>query len=363
MRVAIIHPFLFRYARGIERFTYNLANALARRDVNVHLLTWHWQNPLRIDVLDPRVRVKIFPTPRYFAARFMVPFYTWDLLTSQYDFVWIFFAGYGEAEALTLARRQKFGIVFHYPYEQVPHRYREFEKFRLIDRAAQIVSVSRHVADGVREFCRRDSTIIYYGIDSDRFAPNMQARTDVRASLQIALDAPWLISAAALEERKGIQWVLRALPRVLREFPKTRYIVLGDGPHRAALEQLRQELNVAASVDLIGAQENIVPWFQAADLSLILARGEASSLSALESLACGTPVIASCHPPFDELIESSYGIQADEEDSQAVAEAILGLLRDPARRHAMSEAGRARVVADFSWDRAAEIYLQLARSK
>src|SRR2546423_1389729 len=147
MRVAFIHPFLYRYPRGIERYTISLANALARTGVEVHILTWRWPQPVQIDTLDPQVQVHLMPTSRYYAARAVVPFYAWDLLRHAYDFVWIFFAGYGEAQALGLARRMPFGIVFHYPFAEVPHRYDEFRRHRLAQRATLLVSVSQFVAD------------------------------------------------------------------------------------------------------------------------------------------------------------------------------------------------------------------------
>lgn len=353
MRIAFIHPFLFRYARGIERYTFNLANALAAQGVEVSLLTWRWQSPIQIDTLDVRVRVHTFPTARYFAAQAVVPFYVWHLLRQRYDFVWIYFADYGEAETLRFAPRQKFGIVFHYPFPQVPHRYHSFQRTGLAQRATQVVSVSRFVADGVRESLGRESVVIHHGVDALRFAPDPQARVRVRESLGLAPDAPLLVTAAALEERKGMQWVLRALPRVIERFPNVRYFVLGEGPHRAVLEQLARDLPIAAHVRFLGAQADVVPYLQAADVSLILARGEASSLSALESLACGIPVIAARQPPFDELISSEYGVMVDENDTNAVADALIDLLRDPARRARMGAAGRARVLADFTWEQVA----------
>src|SRR5260370_17935723 len=118
LRVTFIHPFLFRYARGIERYTFNLANELARRGVEVHLVTWKWPQPLKIDEIDSSIRIHRLPTSRYFAAKAIVPFYLWHLLRHRYDFVWIAFAGYGEAEALRLSRIQPFRILFHYPLPQ-----------------------------------------------------------------------------------------------------------------------------------------------------------------------------------------------------------------------------------------------------
>jgi glycosyltransferase involved in cell wall biosynthesis len=363
LRVALIQPFLFRYARGIERYTFSLANALAERGVEVHLLTWKWSQPLKIDQIDSRVRVHLLPTSRYFAARAIIPFYARHLSKQAYDFVWIAFAGYGEAESLKLARKQPFGIVFHYPLAQVPHRYREFQRYGLAQRAAQIVSVSEYVADGVREFFGRESKVIHHGVDAERFKPDEEARRTKRKELSVEVDAPLLVTAAALEERKGIQWVLRALPKILESFPEAIYLVLGGGDYRGALEKLASDLRIEERVRFLGEQEDVTPFYQAADISLILSRGEASSLSALESLACEVPVIAARRPPFDELIKDEYGVLVEEEDAAALSLVVERLLENSSDRRAMGQRGRAYVKEHFTWERAAEGYIRVMESK
>jgi glycosyltransferase involved in cell wall biosynthesis len=361
LRVALIQPFLFRYARGIERYTFNLANALTDRGVEVHLITWKWTQALKIDEIDSRVRIHPLPTSRYFAARAIIPFYVRHLSKQAYDFVWIAFAGYGEAESLRLARNQPFGIVFHYPLKQAPHRYREFQRYGLAERAAQIVSVSQYVADGVREFFGRESKVIHHGVDAKRFKPDEAVRRAKRKELGIG-EAPLLVTAAALEERKGIQWVLRALPKIRERFPGTTYLVLGGGSYRGALEKLASDLGVEERVRFLGEQEDVTPFYQAADVSLILSRGEASSLSALESLACEVPVIAARRPPFDELVRDEYGMLVDEEDANEVAGVVESLLGNPAQRKAMGERGCAYVREHFTWERAAEEYVRVMES-
>jgi phosphatidylinositol alpha-1,6-mannosyltransferase len=359
MRVAFIHPFLYRYPRGIERYTINLANALAQAGTNVDIVTWRWPQPIQIDALAPAVRVHLMPTSRYYAARAVVPFYTWHLLTHTYDFVWIFFAGYGEAGALRLRPKQPFGVVFHYPFDEVPHRYAEFRRHDLIARAAQVVSVSRLVADGVAEQLGRASAVIQHGVDTRRFAPDPDARAEVRQSLRLDPDTSLIVTAAALEQRKGVQRVLQALPHIRRQLPDVAYAILGDGPYRAVLERLAGELGVADCVHFLGARADIAPFYQAADLSAILAHGEASSLVALESLACGVPVIAADWRPFDELIDGDDGIRVPAEDARQVAQATVDLLRNPARRRAMGARGRARILRVFQWDQVASQYLRL----
>lgn len=359
MRAAFVHPFLFRYARGIERYTFNLANALARQNVQVDILTWRWDKPIQTDALDTWVRVWVMPTARYFAAQAVVPFYLNQLRRGRYDYVWIFFAGYGEAEALALARGQRFGIVLHYPYEQVPHRYREFRRYGLAKRAADIVAVSRYVADGAREALGRASTVIHHGVDTSRFKPDAMVRARVRGEWGTAPGAPLLVTAAALEERKGMQYVLAALPAVREEFPDVRYVIAGEGPYRGALEAQIQALGLGGCVELRGAQADTAPLYQAADAALILARGEASSLTALEAMACELPVIAARRQPLDELVTPECGVLVEETDAGQVSAAIRALLASPEQRREMGRAGRERVRNEFTWERAAEQYAAL----
>lgn len=362
MRLAFVHPFLFRYARGIERFTFSLSNALSRAGADISILTWRWPQPIMIGEFDPAVKVRQIPVPRYYAAQAVVPFYVWHLLRQRYDFVWICFAGYGEAGALRWLPRQRFGIIFHYPLWQVPHRYNEFKRFNLISRARPIVAVSQYVADGVREFCGRDSAVIPHGVDANWFKPDALMRDRVRRDLNLPPEAPLLLSAAALEERKGIQHVLRALPAVIARWPQTNYLVVGDGDYRLPLEQLAQTLGVAGQVAFLGAQADVRPYYQAADVAVTLARGEASSLATLEAMACALPVIVADRPPFDELVDPAVGLTVAEADERQVAQAILALLDQPTRRQALGANGRRKIVEEFTWPRAAARYLNLLNS-
>lgn len=349
-------------ARGIERYLYQLANALAACNVQVEILTWRWENPIQMDVLDPRVRVRILPTSRYFAAQAIVPFYVWHFTKEKYDYVWIFFAGYGEAEALALVPGQRFGIVLHYPYEQVPHRYREFKRYGLASRAADIVSVSQAVANGAREAFGRTSQVIPHGIDTAQFQPASESRERLRRQLGLPEHFTILLTVAALEERKGIQYVIQALPIVRKQFPDLVYIVLGEGAWRDSLNTQIKGLNLEASVQLPGVREDVVAYYQAADVFILLSRGEALPFAPLEAMACELPVLCSAHAPFDQLIEPAFGIMVDEQDSERVAETILALLKQPEQRRKMGKAGRAKICAEFVWHQVAAHYLNLMKA-
>jgi glycosyltransferase involved in cell wall biosynthesis len=360
MRLAFIHPFLFRFPRGIERFLFRLANALAGAGADVDILTWRWPDPVPIDSFDRRVRIKTLPTPRYFAARCAVPLYAYHLLRERYDFVWIFFAGYGEAESLALAsalREIRYGVTLHYPYAQVPHRYHEFRRLGCIRRARRVVSTSRFVADGVRQAFGLDSSIIGTGVDAARFRPLPEEKPRIRRELGLRADAPVLLSVAALESRKGIQHVLKALPAIRSGHPGVQYLVVGDGPFRQELEGQVRELGLEGAVRMVGATANVLPYYQAADVFVLLSHGEAAPIAPLEAMAAELPVVVARQPPFDEVVSDECGIMVAEQEPAEVARVVGGLLSDEARRKAAGLAGRRRVCASYTWEQIARQYL------
>lgn len=362
MKLAILHPFQLELARGIERFTWSLGCTFARRGLEVDLLTWQSQHPIVWGELPPGMRIRQVPGLRYFMSRIAIPFYFGWLAKERYDWVMLYFAGYGEAEAMTLLRRfrpQKYCVVFHFPRQQVPHRYAEFERFGLARGADRLVAVSRFVKNGVEVQFGKPCSVIPVGVDTDVFSPSAALRTASRERLGMRSDTPQLVTLAALEERKGIQWVIRAIPRLLGDFPDLHYHVLGEGAYRQALEGEIRQHGLADRVHLIGNTTDVVSYLAAADVSCLLSVGEAFPLTLVESMAMELPVITSRHPPYDDLVTPEWGVTVDETDIGAVAREIGALLRDPECRRTLGQAGRQQVMDHYTWPRAADEYVRL----
>lgn len=367
MKIAFIHPFLYRYARGIERYTVNLASSLIDDGHQVDIITWRWSERLLWAELNQQVNVYSLPTSRYFAASFAGPLIAWHLLNNFYDVVVVYFAEYGEASSFRLlkmlGRQPRFTIVLHFPYSQVPHRYHSLVRSGLVRSAQQVVAVSRFVADDARSILGRNSAVISHGVDVAHFAPNPVRRAEIRRQWDIPLEAPLLLSIAALEERKGMQWMLQALPEVARQWPYVRYIIVGDGPLESELRERTEKLGVQTLIRFVPATPNVLPFYQAADLFVILARGEASSLVSLEALACEVPVLASKHPPFDELICSDWGRQVDETSPEAIVSVIAELIPDTEKRREMGRQGRNYILSEHTWPIIANQYSTLLSDK
>ncbi len=232
LRWAFIHPFQLRSQRGIEVYLWELASALAQSGVDVDILTW--AGPLEVPAyVFPQVKVKRVPSVRYYQHWFAIPFYVWQLAKNHYDHVFVHFADYGEGPALNLLQRitdVPFSVVFHFPPSLVPHRYRGFERWGFHKSAAHLIAVSQATAKEVEGWAQRPCDVIGHGVDTERFKPDMAVRERTRRELGISPDASVLISVAALEERKGMQWVIQAMPKVLERKANVHYWILGDEP-------------------------------------------------------------------------------------------------------------------------------------
>jgi glycosyltransferase involved in cell wall biosynthesis len=352
---------MFRYTRGIERFTWELSAALARNGVEIDILTWDEHNPLNWGEVPPNVAVKKVPRFRYFMALAAAPYYAAWMIRRRYDWTLFFFAGYGEGYAVRILRwfhSFRYCLVFHFPVELVPHRFDEFARHKLQERATLLIGVSALVANGAGARFGRECVVIPNGVDPARFARSLSTRDTVREQLGISKHAPVLITLAALEERKGIQWVIRAVARLQRHFPEITYLVVGSGPHRAALQDESLRLGLQKHIKFLGARTNVVELLDASDIGCLLSRGEAFGIALLEFMAMELPVVTSSRPPFSEFVQPQWGRLVDEEDSGQVVEVLASLLRDPAQRSSMGKAGREYVLHAYTWDCIAQQYLQ-----
>ena len=361
-RWGFIHPFQLRLQRGIEVYLWNLASALAQEGTEVDFLTW--AGPLDIPDYARISRMKLHrvPSVRYFQSQFSVPYYIYWLLKGGYQHVFVHFAGYGEGAALKLARLFRptpFSVVFHFPPSLVPHRYREFKRWGFQRDAKYLIAVSQATAREVEGWAGRPCQVIGHGVDTQRFHPDTLLRAQMRQELGINSNASVLISAAALEERKGIQWVIRAMPKVLEKMPNTCYLILGDGPYREELAEQARKLNLNQRVMFLGFKKNVAPYLCASDVALLLSKGEASSVSLLEYAASGLPVLTSPYSPFPELVRPDWGRMVPEQDGEQLSRAILELLSDAGLRARWGMCARAWVSKNHVWHQVARQYMEL----
>jgi glycosyltransferase involved in cell wall biosynthesis len=172
-------------------------------------------------------------------------------------------------------------------------------------------------------------TVLRNGVDTSAFVP--QERAAARAAL--GLKGPLLISVGALIERKGHHHTIAAL----KLLPEVSLVILGEGPECKRLEALAASLGVAERVRFAGARPHaeLFAWYSAADASVLASSREGWANVLLESMACGTPVVASNIAGNPEVVrEPAAGLIMRETSGEGIAEAVRALLAAPPPRAA-----------------------------
>lgn len=223
-------------------------------------------------------------------------------------------------------------------------------------RAAASIGVCAALVDVLREWQipQERLHVMRNGVDLERFRPVPQ--DTVRTELGLK-GAPLLVSVGYLVERKGHHIAIDALARLLPAFPKARLIVIGDGEERDNLRTLCKRLGVEDRVSFTGALPNaeLFRWYSAADVMILASSREGWANVLLESMACGTPVVATRIWGTPEVVaEDVAGRLVDQRDGGAFADAIRLLLS------AYPDRSRVRAYAEkFSWQNTTNAQLAL----
>ena len=192
--------------------------------------------------------------------------------------------------------------------------------------------------------------IISNGIEVERFAANQDVDR-LRARLGLGDDEPVVGIVAMLRPEKAHEVFLRSAAQVLAQVPTARFLIVGEGPERPRLEALAKTLGIAARVHFVGARQDVPALVHLFDVAVLSSRPvvETLSVSVLEYLAAGKPVVATRVGSLPELIEDGRtGFLVEPGDWQALAERIVRLLHDRALADRMGQAGQDMVRAQYT---------------
>jgi glycosyltransferase involved in cell wall biosynthesis len=224
------------------------------------------------------------------------------------------------------------------------------------------IVLSDHVGRFVEEHGRvprSRQTRIYYGLDPQPFeaaAAAPEQRMATRASLGIAADEVVFTCVARFAPQKAHDVLLRGFAAARsRTSTRLRLLLVGDDPFgdgRVRAEALARELDLGSSALFAGIRRDVPQLLAASDVFAMTSLWEGLGLVFLEAMATGIPVLATRVSAVPEVvIDGVTGVLVPPRDAEAVAEAMLALAADPARRRALGAAGRARVREHFGLER------------
>ena len=231
--------------------------------------------------------------------------------------------------------------------------------FRFVERGlAHLADRIVTITDSLRRFTIESVGVpeakvetIHYGLDELPEAWGVNPQDDVPTGARV------LLAVARLTPQKGIDVAVRALAALPDD---TVLVVLGEGPERARLEALAQELDVGRRVFLPGRVPDVAAWLSRATMLVHPARWEGFGLGVLEAMLAGLPVVATSVSSLPELVvDGDTGLLVQPDDPSALGLGIARALEEPTR---LGAAGRERARREFSVARMADRTAQLYRS-
>jgi glycosyltransferase involved in cell wall biosynthesis len=178
--------------------------------------------------------------------------------------------------------------------------------------------------------------------------------------------APRAIFVGRLAPEKGLDTLITAWPRVRARFPAAQLALVGEGPHRAALEGLAGSLGLplgpSGAIELPGSSPDSMGALRGADLFVLPSREEGMSIALLEAMALGIPVVATSIDGNQRLIDDrENGLLVPPDDPESLASAIIEQWENIDRAVQMGLAARRRVEQQFSIEAVAREHLALFR--
>lgn len=161
-----------------------------------------------------------------------------------------------------------------------------------------------------------------------------------------------LLAVGSLTEEKGYDVVLRALPTIVSSHPDVELVFIGDGPLKASLQALANDLNVASHVRFIGVVADVRPWLRKATLLVAPSLSEGLGMAVVEAMAMECPVVASRVGGLVEVVvhgETGFLVEAGR--VPLLAQQVVELLSSPEERVRLGANGSRHVQANFTRDR------------
>ena len=248
--------------------------------------------------------------------------------------------------------------VYAFPFHDYLSR-RRFRLYVLLERiAARLCDVMVGDSESVRARGLKFRVtspdrirVIHMGVDTDRFDAGKYRgeRAAIRTELGLQSGAVVVGAVARMVPDKGLDCFLRAMALIAKRHADVQGLLIGGGPLRGELEELRRSLNLDGRVVFAGHCTDVPRVLSAMDVFMLPTRREGFGVAFAEAMSMGVPVVGSRIAPLAEIIEEGRtgcmaGVDAPEEFARAVCE----LLDRPERRRSMGDTGRRHVVEKLS---------------
>ena len=210
------------------------------------------------------------------------------------------------------------------------------------------------VSDAVKKFliqCRNITPekilTIRYGIDIDKY--NKSDGVQKRKEIEIDQHTFLVGVVARLSEQKGHTYLIDAVSEIIREFPKTKFLFIGDGPLRSQLEDKVSSLQLKSVINFLGSRSDVPELLNAIDLFVLPSLYEGLPNVVLEAMACHKAIVASAVDGTPEaIIHNESGLLVPPKNPNALAKSIMKIISSNDLKSRLEIGARKRAEEEFS---------------
>ncbi len=226
----------------------------------------------------------------------------------------------------------------------------------------RVICVSEAVRQVVLERERLDPSrtlVVHNGVEPS--SNNKFDRSEARLELGFQSDKLLVGMVSNLNRSiKGVSYFLDAIPHILKSVPSARFVIFGRGKEEPALREQARSLQIEECLVFAGFRSDIERFYTAMDLSVLTSLSEGLSISLLESMNHGVPVVVTrVGGNAEVVVDGETGYLVPPRDTAGFVDRVVKLLRDPNLRAQMGDAGRRRIEGRFHMKRTAERYLRV----
>ncbi len=199
-----------------------------------------------------------------------------------------------------------------------------------LNKVKNIICVSNYLSDKLKEIgVTSRIEIIPNGINTELFSPGN--RTGASKLLGLDANRPRIIFVGNFVKVKGVEYLIQAMPAVLKKYPDCELVLLGARPDSKDFNKYRKHIastgieNDVRIVTIV-PHEKLPLWMQASDLLVLPSINEGFGIVAAEALACGIPVVATKSGGPEDIVKDGLGVLVPPEDYELLGEGIVSVL-------------------------------------
>ena len=253
----------------------------------------------------------------------------------------------------------RWGVPVLFNHDQCNDVFRYRNKVRLwLDRLTnrftdQIIAVSQSTRNFLMEWEKIPPdkvALIYNAVDLERFFPGPEElRLECRRQFGLPKTAKVVLGAGRLQAQKNFPGFLQAAAALSRLLPESRFVIAGEGPDRASLENLARQLGIADRVTFLGFVSRMRELYLASDVLFFPSFFEGTPMTVLEAMASGLPIVASeIDGTAEVLTDGVDALLAPPEQSRMFVARLATILQDPPLARRLAQQALAKVRERYS---------------